>query len=262
MTPQSREEVWNGLRGEDLSNGAVFTVLPVVLSLLERGIVSPRDRDLSIRTCRSSCGLEFGSCRPFSRIFVGAGLLLVFFSLFGCDGIIVILLCFRGCTSTGGCFTSGFATLYKIEKRFDQWNAWKYIFFFSFFLLRSRLHRTPLSRRNIFLHRSYNFLYFTKLCFANFIVNSALLFSLLESLISRNLRDSVRCTSNIFARQLLVVSVLNPSDTTTALFANESILPRRCVSDRLVTTARKTRWLATKEAVPRGVSCKVVAFEK
>ena len=46
---------------------------PVVLSLLERGIVSPRDRDLSIRTCRSSCGLEIGSCRPFSRSFVGAG---------------------------------------------------------------------------------------------------------------------------------------------------------------------------------------------
>lgn len=86
--------------------------LPVVLSLLERGIVSPRDRDLSIRTCRSSCGLEFGSCRPFSRSFVGAGWLLVFFSLLGCDGIIVILLCLRGCASAEG-FASGFDTLYK-----------------------------------------------------------------------------------------------------------------------------------------------------
>ena len=46
---------------------------PVVFSLLESGIVSPRDRDLSIRTCRSSCGLEFGSCRPFSRSFAGIG---------------------------------------------------------------------------------------------------------------------------------------------------------------------------------------------
>lgn len=84
--------------------------LPVVLSLLERGTTSPRDRDFSIRICRSSCGLELGSCRPFSRAFVGAGLLLVFFSLLGCDGIIVILLCLRGCSSAAG-FASGFGTL-------------------------------------------------------------------------------------------------------------------------------------------------------
>lgn len=45
-------------------------ILPVELSLLDSGsTVSPRDRDLSMRTCRSSCGLEFGSCRPFSRGF-------------------------------------------------------------------------------------------------------------------------------------------------------------------------------------------------
>lgn len=50
---------------------------PVVLSLLESGIVSPRDRDLSIRSCRSSCGLEFGSCRPFSRGFDDGGVLFV-----------------------------------------------------------------------------------------------------------------------------------------------------------------------------------------
>lgn len=85
---------------------------PVVLSLLERGIVSPRDRDFSIRTCRSSCGLEFGSCRPFSRSF-DAGLLVAFFSLFGCDGIIVILLCLRGCVSAAG-FASGFGTFLSV----------------------------------------------------------------------------------------------------------------------------------------------------
>lgn len=54
-------------------------ILPVELSLLDSGIVSPRDRDLSMRTCRSSCGLEFGSCRPFSRGFDDGGVLLVVF---------------------------------------------------------------------------------------------------------------------------------------------------------------------------------------
>lgn len=75
------------------------SLLPVVLSLLESGILSPRDRDLSMRTCRSSCGLEFGSCLPFSR---STGRPLGIFSFFGCDGIIVILLCLRGCPSVDG----------------------------------------------------------------------------------------------------------------------------------------------------------------
>lgn len=98
-----------------------ISILPVELSLLDNGsTVSPRDRDFSMRTCRSSCGLEFGSCRPFSRgfddgvvpvvvafVFVVVAVVVVaaapaalvealgFFSLFGWDGIIVILLCFR-----------------------------------------------------------------------------------------------------------------------------------------------------------------------
>lgn len=123
----------------------IFSLLPVVLSLLESGIMSPRDRDLSIRICRSSCGLEFGSCRPFSRsfagfagngrllgvfsgtgrligafsgigrllgVFSGTDRLLGIFSLFGCAGIIVILLCLRGCASAaGGAGSAGFGTL-------------------------------------------------------------------------------------------------------------------------------------------------------
>jgi len=97
--------------------------VPVVLSLFESGIVSPRDRDLSIRICRSSCGLEFGSCRPFSRGFAGTGRPLGIFSLtfslnfslifsFGCFGIIVILLCLRGNPSDeGAAGSAGFGTL-------------------------------------------------------------------------------------------------------------------------------------------------------
>jgi len=95
-------------------------ILPVVLSLFESGITSPRDRDLSMRICRSSCGLEFGSCRPFSRgfaDFAGTGRLLGTFSLFGCDGIIVILLCLRGCASaTGAAGSAGFGTLCSNQK--------------------------------------------------------------------------------------------------------------------------------------------------
>ena len=88
---------------------------PVVLSLFESGTLSPRDRDLSMRICRSSCGLEFGSCRPFSRNFVGTGRPLGIFSLFGCFGIIVILLCLRDCPSVGGAVGSaGFGTLFKV----------------------------------------------------------------------------------------------------------------------------------------------------
>lgn len=88
---------------------------PVVLSLFESGIVSPRDRDLSMCICRSSCGLEFGSCRPFSRNFASTGRLLGIFSLFGCFGIIVILLCLRGCSSVEGVADSGgFGTLFKV----------------------------------------------------------------------------------------------------------------------------------------------------
>lgn len=87
---------------------------PVVLSLFESGIMSPRDRDLSMCICRSSCGLEFGSCRPFSRNFAGTGRLLGIFSLFGCFGIIVILLCLRDCPSVEGAAGSGgFCTLFK-----------------------------------------------------------------------------------------------------------------------------------------------------
>ena len=82
--------------------------------------MSPRDRDFSIRICRSSCGLEFGSCRPFSRGFVGSGRPLGIFSLifslifsFGCFGIIVILLCLRGKPSDeGAAGSAGFGTLY------------------------------------------------------------------------------------------------------------------------------------------------------
>lgn len=110
-------------------------LLPVVFSLLESGIVSPRDRDLSIRTCRSSCGLEFGSCRPFSRSFAGIGWLFVFFSLLGCDGIIVILLCLRGCASVED-FASGFATLCKLTNNLILTSFYfiNVIFFFYFFL--------------------------------------------------------------------------------------------------------------------------------
>lgn len=92
---------------------------PVVLSLFESGILSPRDRDLSIRICRSSCGLEWGSCRPFSRSFADTGrpvgiFSLLGFSLFGCFGIIVILLCLRGCPSVDGAAGSaGFGTLFR-----------------------------------------------------------------------------------------------------------------------------------------------------
>lgn len=97
-------------------------LVPVVLSLFESGKMSPRDRDLSMRICRSSCGLEFGSCRPFSRGFAGTGIFsgrplgifsgrsLGIFSLFGCFGIIVILLCLRGPSVEGAAGSAGFGT--------------------------------------------------------------------------------------------------------------------------------------------------------
>lgn len=138
-------------------------LLPVVFSLLESGIVSPRDRDLSIRTCRSSCGLEFGSCRPFSRSFAGIGWLFVFFSLLGCDGIIVILLCLRGCASVED-FASGFATLCKLNHKQSYFNFFVFFihlfyqcYFFYYFFLFLKPSFIVLYFRNIFL--SVFFLY-------------------------------------------------------------------------------------------------------
>lgn len=106
--------VYDGIYGKEWRSASL---VPVVLSLFESGIMSPRDRDLSIRICRSSCGLEFGSCRPFSRGFAGTGRPLGIFSLFGCFGIIVILLCLRGPSDEGAAGSAGFDTLCQTERK-------------------------------------------------------------------------------------------------------------------------------------------------
>lgn len=102
--------------------------------------MSVRERDLSTRTCRSSCGLDDGvSARPFSPTFVfvafdvdvvvlllsfsrglivDGDLLVAFLAIFDwvvVVGTIVILLSFRGCDSVvcvgGSVASAGFGTL-------------------------------------------------------------------------------------------------------------------------------------------------------